>query len=276
MSTNLTVSAISRRSPDMSAAEFDRFVEDIRTNGQLVPIWVRGDEVIDGRKRLAACERLGIEPRTVNVDPSQDAERISTALNVLRTHYTPSQRAMFAAERVTASKADGARIRYGSIIPKNRDDRPLVSERMAATEAGVDKSAISVAKRLTRTAAPEVVNKVKEGKLTLHAASQIAQLPKPDQPAAVEKVIAASKGKARHTPTATVLNNGQDVRKDRSNPRAPVEQFMRALDGMETYTDIISQTADAARADVRAVAFIDRLRTLRTELSRAISRLETK
>jgi len=116
-------------------------------------------------RRLAACERLGIEPKVVNLDPSQDAGQVARALNVLRTHYSPSQRGMFAAERANLPR--GVRPHPG--IPGCG-----VAAKTAAAEAGVHRSQVELAKRITRDAAPEVVQAVKAGKLTLHAAGQMA------------------------------------------------------------------------------------------------------
>lgn len=270
--TTLKVSDISARSPDMSDRDFDAFVADIKANGQLVPIWVRGDEVIDGRKRLAVCRQLGIEPKCVNLDPSQDAEAVSAALNLLRTHYSPSQRAAYGEEKAKAKASDAVLFRK-DIPSKNRRDVPL-SMSQAAAEVGVSRSAIAQARYIARTAAPEVTAAVKAGTLTLHAATQITDtMPKPLQPAAVAKVIEANKGKARHTPVAKVLD-GVDVRKDRPVRKPLVEQMARALDAIEVHAEVIADAVDAAVSDVRRTQFAERLRAVRTLLSQSISRME--
>lgn len=87
---------------------------------------------------------------------------------------------MFAAARATLKRGRVA----SQMVTENRNQP--VNEATAAREVGVHRDYVTVAKRVIRDAVPEVTNRVKEGKLTLHAASQIAQLPKPDQPAAVE------------------------------------------------------------------------------------------
>lgn len=266
-----TVSEISAQSPDMSEADFDSFVVDIRTNGQLVPIWIRGTKVIDGRKRLAACRRIGVQPRVVNLDPSQDAEAVSRALNLLRTHYTISQRAMFAAERVTMTRAHGAAIRDGTL---SQLQQGLVSREDAAREAGVNKITVSKAKRVQRDGSAAVVAAVKAGKLTLHAATQITEtVPRDEQPAAVRRVIEANKGKPRNTPIASILT-GVDVRKDRSIPKPAHEQFARAVQMVDVAADIFEKHADAASMDARRKEFLDTLRRARTVLSRTITALE--
>lgn len=262
-----TVSEISARSPDMSDTDFDAFVEDIRTNGQLVPIWVRGSEVIDGRKRLAACQRVGVEPRVVNIDPAQDAEAVARALNVLRTHYTSSQRAMFAAERANATKGDFAR------NSKFRDPG-VVTVADAAEETGVAVSTVAMAKRIKRDAAPEVSAAVKAGRLTLHSARQISEsVPLERQAEAVERVVSANKDKPRNSPVARVLS-GTDGRKDRAIPKPVHEQFARAVQMMDVAAEIIGKYADAAASDARRKEFLDTLKHVRTTITRCINSLE--
>lgn len=266
-----TVSEISARSPEMDAREFAEFVKDIERNGQLVPIWVRGDEVIDGRKRLAACQQLGIEPKVVNLDPDQDAEHVSRALNVLRTHYTISQLAMFAEERATATLSDTASFREST---KTKNSRGVVTLEQAATEVGVNRSTAIAARYVKRGGAPEVAKAVKSGRLTLHAAKQIvSRVPRIEQPAVVEQVVDASMGKSRHTPVAKVLD-GVDPRRDRAQPNPRHEQFALAVQKLEVGAELITTNLDAASGDIRRKEFLETLRHVRTTISRAITQLE--
>lgn len=255
-----TVSEISAKSPDMSAEEFAAFKADIAAQGQLVPIVLRGDEVVDGRKRLRACEELGLEPKVINVAPEQNAEMLSRSLNALRTHYTPSQRAMFAASMATRPRG-GASGRWNSQLPV-----PSVAD--AAEGMGVNSGTVMKAKKIIREAAPEVAEAVKAGRLTLHAAKQITdKVPVKDQAKATERVIEASAGKRRQTPASVIV--GAPVRR-RHAPQADrlfancISMIRTALEQMEP------RAADvAAKADTGAA-----LRDLRSVLSRIITKVE--
>jgi hypothetical protein len=102
--------------------------------------------------------------------PSQDAERVSRALNVLRTHYSYSQRAIFAAERATAPEGRPEKLsKFGEF--------PHITVRQAADEAGVSPSTVSRARQIAATAAPEVTEALKRGTLTVHAVSARVKFP---------------------------------------------------------------------------------------------------
>lgn len=50
--------------PILENEEFDLLVEDIKKNGQLEPIIMIGDEILDGVNRYRACKELEIESIT--------------------------------------------------------------------------------------------------------------------------------------------------------------------------------------------------------------------
>jgi ParB-like chromosome segregation protein Spo0J len=261
------VSDVSAHSPDMDDTDFDAFVEDIRRHGQLVPIWISGEEVIDGRKRLAACARLGIEPVIVRTMPGQDAESISRSLNLLRTHYTPSQRAMFAAKRANATRADAGRLAHKNGNAELRVAGVVTAEE-AAREVGVDASRVREAKRVRRDASPVVVRAVEAGKLTLHSAAEISRsVPVEEQPAAVERVVEAAKGKSRNSP-ASVLQT-KPARRPPTRPAA--EQIEKSVQAMEVtaghLVTLLGQPQDWQD-------WPKRLRAVRTQLTRAIGQME--
>ncbi|MPZ31202.1 MAG: DEAD/DEAH box helicase [Rhodospirillales bacterium] len=51
--------------PVMADADFAGLVADIKQSGQLEPIVIHDNQILDGRHRYRACEQLGIEPITV-------------------------------------------------------------------------------------------------------------------------------------------------------------------------------------------------------------------
>lgn len=244
----MNVHPYSAASPDLDSAAMKDLTNSIRAHGQLVPILVWRGTVVDGRKRLACCEAIGIEPKIETLRDEADAARVAVDANVLRTHYTASQRAMFAATIATAAKSDGRRFadaRETSSV--NLSKLPLSNEQ-AGSMLGVGAAYVVRAKKIKRTAAPAVVDAVNRGHLTLHAAEKIVKgVPVDDQPRVTATVVAQKTG-ARNA-TSKVINAAAPgiVKPPRRDAFAAVERGINAMlataEGMEgiaiqtTYTD---------------------------------------
>jgi hypothetical protein len=231
--TEYRVSEISAASPDMSDEEFKALKEDIRNNGQMVPIWKAGEEIIDGRKRLRACQELGIEPQVIDVTPGQDPVALSYSLNILRTHYTIGQRAMVGARR--------SNLPHGTNRFTKKPEFGHLTGREAAAQVGVAHSQITDAKEIIRRGAPEVAAAVEAGKLTLHAAKQIIyEVPEKEQSTAVERVLEVNSGQSRSTPIAKVLGTAPVGFK--RSPKKPLQ--WRVERGLDQLDNAISMLED--------------------------------
>jgi ribosomal protein L24 len=77
--------------PLMWGSDFDEFKEDIRKNGQIVPIGIYEGRILDGRNRYRACKELGINGKFEKVSP-KDAKAYVTSINVHRRQLTREQR----------------------------------------------------------------------------------------------------------------------------------------------------------------------------------------
>ena len=112
--------------PMMEERDFNSLVEDIQAHGQLEPIIVDGDVLIDGRNRLKACEELGIKPKVVQwseIDAKlerksggykADQANWIYAKNCTRRHLTPDQKAQVEAaflEHVFSARAEDSKAR---------------------------------------------------------------------------------------------------------------------------------------------------------------------
>jgi ParB-like nuclease domain len=80
--------------PMMHADELAELAEDILINGLLHPIVIDVDGVlIDGRNRLAACERAGVEPVWQELN-GHDAQAFIVSANLARRNLSKGQQAM--------------------------------------------------------------------------------------------------------------------------------------------------------------------------------------
>lgn len=84
--------------PMLAEDELEDLAADIETNGLLHPIVIDdGGRLLDGRNRLAACERVGVEP-AFNVYDGDDPDAYCLSVNIARRHMTKGQRTMVAAK----------------------------------------------------------------------------------------------------------------------------------------------------------------------------------
>jgi ParB-like chromosome segregation protein Spo0J len=164
----------------MTDDAMDRLVEDIKQEGQIEPCIVNSQGVLlDGRNRVAACERLGIAPIVRTVSPVSETAFIAS-LNIHRRHLTKGERqalmplvAKSFEDEAQKRRRDG-NARGGRGGGKSAADLQPTSERAMAQAAkllDVSERAGYSMKHLAETD-PELAEAVKVGDLTLHAAEK--------------------------------------------------------------------------------------------------------
>src|SRR4051812_9937781 len=101
-----TVHPVAEIFPMLDEAGFEALVADVKVQGLLEPILSHRDgRIIDGRNRLEACRRAGVEPRFVTCEkPDAGLLDLVLSLNLHRRHLTEGQRAMIAARLATLGK----------------------------------------------------------------------------------------------------------------------------------------------------------------------------
>jgi hypothetical protein len=153
----------------MTDEEFDRLRDDIEKYGQREPIIVWEGKILDGRHRKEACLVLGIEPQYREWHGTYDeAEALVVSLNVCKRHLNPSQAAMVGTRIAT--------LRQGR---QERESNVEIStfrttQAQAAEKLNVSREQIIKARKVTETAAPEVIEEVERGKMSLHKAGKLA------------------------------------------------------------------------------------------------------
>jgi len=128
----------------MDAESFNALVQDIRDQGQLEPIDVVGDEVLDGWHRYRACRILEIEPKTRDLPDGVEPVGYVLGKNAHRRHMTAEQRAavvMLAAEWMPPHRP---------VANKKGDTVSPLSNAAAAALAGVSNKTIQRVKTQIR------------------------------------------------------------------------------------------------------------------------------
>lgn len=172
---NMKFHPVSEIFPLIEGEEFDRLVEDIRTNGLRESIWLHPDgSIIDGRNRYRACIKAKIEPKTRTWNGKGSLVEFVISMNLHRRHLTSSQRACVATD-VLPMLEEEARLRQIAQL-KQGDKTPVVakipprekgkSRDKAATATSVSPRYVSDAKKL-KEEQPEIYAEVRAGKKTI-------------------------------------------------------------------------------------------------------------
>ena len=149
--------------PELPPSEYAELKADIQARGQLEPILVKDNHIIDGRHRYKVCRELGIFPSIVECDGDIIAEILSR--NILRRHLTSDQRAALVAKlRRGKLKSDAqARMKSGVANPplKSAEGGETADKIAKEARVGRDKA------RLAVQAAPVDLDAVIAGKARL-------------------------------------------------------------------------------------------------------------
>jgi hypothetical protein len=180
--------------PEMSPADLDGLVEDIKQNGLAHPI-VRTSEgvVLDGRNRLKACEIAGIDPQFEIYEGSNPVGFIISS-NLKRRQLNESQRALIATRLATLARGQHQTAFESAeqIRPPNDQMRKFADSDSDMTQAAAA-AALNVSKRSVQSArvvldhgTPELIKAVEQGRLPVSTAARTAKPPKP-RPASQQK-----------------------------------------------------------------------------------------
>jgi len=197
---------VAARFPLLEGEDFEQLVQGIAEHGLRDPIVMAPDgaTVVDGRNRLRACIKAGVEPSFRRLGPQFDEWEIVRYLadvNIRRRHLSVGQRAMLAElyivpelKRLAKERQREAGRNYGrgnsSLSDKKKLNRKTdeairegaapTTNQQAAKTAGVNHSTIAIAKRLAD--APDLAGLVISGEVTIGAADRTFKARKADEP----------------------------------------------------------------------------------------------
>jgi len=160
--------------PGMAKAEFEALVADIKQNGQLEPIVIHKNMILDGRHRYNACQQLGQSPITAEWNGHGTPESFVISMNLLRRHLTESQRAVIAAKLTTFG--------HGGDRSKQAANLPLaISQKKAAEMLNVSERLVRHAVTVVAEGAAELVEAVERNDITVSRGATLVKLPKAHQ-----------------------------------------------------------------------------------------------
>lgn len=157
--------------PLIEGQAFDELVDSIAEIGQCEPIIRWRGTILDGRNRLRACLKLGIEPKIKDLELTEDeAFNLVLVKNLHRRDLTASQRALVA-ERLATFRL-GSNIRSGVI-----GEITETTQIEAAAQLKVSPRYVNMARYVRENARPHIVAMVDAGHLSLTEANYLAKLP---------------------------------------------------------------------------------------------------
>lgn len=175
--------------PLLPNGELQMLADDIRTHGLREPIWLHRDgRIVDGRNRYRACNLAGVEPATRTYEGSEEGLlAFLISLNMARRHMDESQRGMVAAKISNLGRGGDRRGEdfKGSI-------EPLISLDQAAEMMNVGRATVVRSKKVRESAAPELVEAVESGRVSVSAAVGLTQASPDEQ----RRVADASKSES--------------------------------------------------------------------------------
>src|SRR5262245_41459591 len=278
MMTPLAFHPLANVFPLLEGEEFNTLVADIQASGLCEAVWLYEDQILDGRNRYRACQRLGRDCATRDY-PGKDPLGFVLSMNLQRRHLDESQRAMIAARLATMRQ--GARTDLVEISTK-------LSQAQAAGLVHVSRETVVAAKKVLQDGAPELAQAIEAGTLTVSAAVPLTMLPREDQlPALQEAQHEATGKKTTAKQTRAVVRRRQEattLTPERDGPPKAAEaarvalskrlsQLCDLLAGLATFPDLEQLLLDMPpdcydRVDQYldpAFATLNRLRTFRKE-----------
>ena len=185
----------------LTADEYEALERSILAEGCRDALVLWGDVLVDGHNRHGICQKHGLPFTTVQNTRFQTMEDVHLWMieqHLGRRSVSDFQRGELAlrkreilAERKRAEQAQLQRESDGSAEgPSDDQDTPpwepgpRLTRAELAREAKLSSSQIGMIERIRAQAAPEVVEAVKSGQLSISAAAAVASLPEAEQRAA--------------------------------------------------------------------------------------------
>lgn len=174
----------------LTANEYAALERSLLAEGCRDALVLWGDVLIDGHNRYAICRKHGIEFKTVQNDSFGTIEDVMLWMidnHLARRSVSDFQRGMLALRKkaILAARAKAQQESAPEATPADVPQPPLQTREDVAKIAGISSNAISRIEKIQKTAAPELVEAVRAGTISLNAAAAVASLPSEQQVAAV-------------------------------------------------------------------------------------------
>lgn len=150
--------------PEHDDEEMSALKESIQRSGQLLPILVKGEKLVDGRARLKICEELGIQPLTLDIGEAANEDDYAKSVNMFRRHSSKAQLAFYGAMIATMEKGSNQHTAGAAC-----------SRKEAAKLVGVSEDSIDRAHNIMSKGCPKLIEMVEKGGVSLSVADKLVK-----------------------------------------------------------------------------------------------------
>jgi ParB-like chromosome segregation protein Spo0J len=224
--------------PLTQGADFDDLVADIRANGQIEPIILFEDKILDGRNRYLACIAAGVEPKVAPFSKDDPLAFVISA-NLRRRHLDESQRAMVAAKLATLQRGDNQHSPIGE-----------TSQAKAAELLNVGKRSVERARQVREGGTPELAAAVERGDVSVSAAAAVTELPRD-----VQAEVVAAGPQAVQSAARDIRTNKIGVLSSLTNEHYTPARYVEAARAVLGGIDLDPASCVQANGVVKATTF---------------------
>ncbi len=173
--------------PELPEDELQALAADIKKHGLLNDITLLDKQILEGRSRYKACKLARVKPRFVEWAGTGSPTEWVISQNLIRRHLTSSQRAVVALELLPLLEAEAKERKRLSCGRGKKSVQKLghssINGRAAESAARITHSNlfyVTSAKTIKKQA-PELIDDIRDGRLTIPDANLLAKLPRPQR-----------------------------------------------------------------------------------------------
>jgi len=247
--------------PLIDGQQFEELAANIKANGLREPIWVYKNQILDGRNRYIACEKVGIKVTTqeyIGTDPLG----FVLSQNVHRRHLNESQRAMVAAKIANLPK--GAN--------QHNEGLPIGA---SSASLKVGERTVNRARQVIKRGSKELQAAVENGEISVSKAASVVNLPESEQ---LSAATAPKQSIVEDEPERPDVDEELALAAAEAELAASVDKIMQADDKLAAaYAEITRQASEIAQLKISRDGFIsgkDAMTVLVKKEQKKVERLE--
>lgn len=235
--------------PLLPDAELKELGEDIKAFGLREAIWLYEGQILDGRNRWLACQRVHVDPQC-RTYKGTDAGALALVIsaNLKRRQLTESQRASAAAKI--------AKFRHGGHRKSDQAaNLPLETQASAAEKFKVSERSVRAAHKVHEKGSKALNDALDAGEIPVSRAAAVTHLPKPKQ-------LAAAKAKPpKEEPSPPELAQDWEPPEDEAVRLAAIEREQReSLDKLIDADDKLAAAVEEIKRQGAEIAVLKQSR----------------